>query len=45
MFVHTVEIKGNQNGLVTENCILCSTEESHLERHEGDKKRENDFSM
>ncbi len=31
MFVHTVEIKGNQN------VFLCSTEESHLEWHEGEE--------
>ncbi len=38
-FVHTVEIKGNQNGLVTlyKIFLLCSTEESNLERHEGEE--------
>ncbi len=39
MFVHTVEIKGKLNGLVTfyKKVILCSTEESHLEWHEGEE--------
>ncbi len=36
IFVHTIEIKGNQKGLVTfyKILLLCSTEEIHLERHD-----------
>ncbi len=38
-FVHTVEIKSNQNGLVTfyKIFLLCSTEESNLQWHEGEE--------
>ncbi len=38
MFVHTAEIKGNRKwfGDILQNVIFCSTEESHLERHDGE---------
>ncbi len=44
LFVNTVEIKGNQKGLVTFYKILFCVQQSRLEGHEGDRKMTEFFS-